>query len=123
MRRLALIVLAGLAGCSTAPNPSRLVEGGQRYEFTSSRAPKLLAECTAVNARSFSSRYTSSVGEMIRPDNFQVIVSELRTFDYDPIIVARTAPAAGGSQLVVFTDGAMGEPRTSDWIARLRKDC
>jgi hypothetical protein len=123
MRRLALIVLASLAGCGTAPSPSRVIEGGQRHEFSSSRASKVLADCTAVNARSFSSRYTSSVGEMIRPDNFQVVVSELRTLDYDPIIVARTAPAAGGSQLVVFTDGAMGEPRTSDWIERLRKGC
>lgn len=123
MRRLAVLSLASLAfaGCSTL-SPHKIVENGQRHEFSSANAPKALAECTAINARSFSTNYTSSVAEMIRPDNYQVVVSELLAY-YHPIIVAQTAPAPAGSQLVLFTSSALDAADTGDWIARLRKGC
>ncbi len=121
MRRLAPLVLAlAFAGCTTSPN--KIVEHGQRHEFATSAAPKALANCTAVNARSFSDLYTSSVTEMIRPDNYQVVVAKL-LHSYDPIIVARTFPSAAGAQLVVFTSDHLDALRTADWIARLRQGC
>src|SRR5262249_32163059 len=122
MRRLTLLFLAlgGLAACTTSP--SKLVEQGQRHEFAAASAPKKLADCTAVNARSFSDHYTSSVRELIRPDNYQVVVSELR-YGYEPIIVARTSPSPTGSQLVLFTSDHLDALRTADWIARLRQGC
>ena len=122
MRRLVLlsVVLGGLAACTTPP--SKLVEHGQRHEFAAVSTPKKLADCTAVNARSFSQHYTSSVRELVRPDNYQVVVSEMR-YGYEPIIVARTSPSPTGSQLVVFTSDRLDALHTADWIARLRQGC
>ena len=122
MRRLALLslLLGGLAACTTSP--SKIVEHGQRHEFAAAAAPKRLADCTAVNARGFSDNYTSSVRELIRPDNYQVVVSELR-YGYEPIIVARTSPSPAGSQLVLFTSDHLDALHTADWIARLRQGC
>ena len=122
MRRLVFVFIAtALAACAST-SPRTVVESGRLHEFTSSRAPKALAECTAINARSFSGNYTSSVGEMIRPDNYQVVVAEVRTF-YHPIIVGRAVPTPDGSQLVLFTSSALDTVDTNDWIARLRKGC
>ena len=122
MRRLVLLslVMGGLAACTTSP--SKLVEHGQRHEFAAATAPRKLADCTAVNARSFSEHYTSSVRELIRPDNYQVVVSELR-YGYEPIIVARTSPSPAGAQLVVFTSEHLDALHTADWLARLRQGC
>ena len=122
MRRLALlsVVLGGLAACTTSP--LKIVEHGQRHEFAAATAPKKLADCTAVNARSFSEHYTSSVRELIRPDNYQVVVSELR-YGYEPIIVARTSPSPAGAQLEVFTSEHLDALHTADWLARLRQGC
>ena len=121
MRPIALLCLtAALAAC--VASPAKVLEHGKRQEFATAAAPRTLARCTAVNARSFSPYYTSSVTEMVRPDNYQVVVTELHG-SYDPIIVARTSPAAGGSRLVVFTSETLDALHAADWIARLRQGC
>lgn len=120
MKATLLIFLAVLAGCTTSPH--QVIESGLRQEFASLSSPRELAECTATRARSFSSYYTASVAEMVRPDTYQVVVMKTR-WDYEPFIVARTEPAAAGSQLTVYTSSELTPDRISDWIARLRKGC
>lgn len=123
MTRTALLVLlplAVLAGCTTTP--SQVIQSGLRQEFASLSSPRELAECTATKARSFSSYYTASVYELIRPDTYQVVVMRSR-WDYEPFIVARTEPAAAGSQLTVYTSSDLTPDRVADWVARLRKGC
>jgi hypothetical protein len=120
MKATVLLPLVLLAGCSTSP--SQIIESGLRQEFSSLSSPRQLAECTATQARSFSSYYTASVAEMVRPDTYQVVVMKTR-WDYEPFIVARTAPAAPGSQLIVYTSTELTPDRIADWVARLRKGC
>ena len=122
---LALACLACLSGCASSVST---IEGrSQQYQFSAPLASRALANCTAENARGFSGRYTASVQELIRPDNYRVVVSYIDTVysahPIKPVLVARTAPAypAQGSQLVLFVSQDLAVPE--DWIARLRKGC
>jgi hypothetical protein len=120
MRTPLLILIALLAGC--ASSPKEIIDSGRKEEFSSASGPRELAECTATRARSFSSYYTASVVEMVRPDNYQVVVMKTN-WEYEPFIVAQTMPGSQGSQLTVYTSSRLDPIRTQDWIARLRKGC
>ena len=119
--RVAVAMLAALlSGCITTPE--QVVERGQRHEYYRAAQPKWLAECTALNARSVSGKYTASVKEMIRPRRYEVVVSEpLR--QYTPIIVGHTAPAVEGSQLLLYFSEDVSPQLTADWIERLMQGC
>ena len=125
MRRLAVLALACLAGC--APSSTRVVAQGQAYEFSVPLGPRDLANCIATNSVNYASRYTSSVTELIKPYNYEVVISDPQTRQ-TAIIVARTSPttppAAVGSRLVLFMSlPDLGAGTADDWIARLRKGC
>ena len=122
---LALACLAFLTGCASSVST---IEGrSQQYQFNAPLASRALAICTAENARGFGGPYTTSVQELIRPDNYRIVVSYVDTthpvYPIRPVLVARTAPAypAQGSQLVLFVSQDQAVP--DDWIARLRKGC
>lgn len=116
----ACAALALLAGCIT--DPQQLVDGAVPREFASAAAPRALADCTAHNASAFSVDYSAYVVERVRPENFQVVVTRPR-WQYEPVLVARTAPAPGGAQLLLYTPKEMGEIEAADWTARLRRGC
>lgn len=116
----ALAIVIALAGCGTTPN--QLVGQGMRQEFTSSTAPLTLAKCTAANANSFSSRYSASLAELVRPDSYQVAVHRT-DWNAEAIAVAYAMPAPNGSQLLLYTSRELDTVRTADWIARLRRGC
>ena len=125
MRRLAVLGFACLAGC--APSSAFVVTQGQQYEFAVPIGPRDLAKCVAANAVSYASRYTSSVTELIKPNNYEVVISDPRTRQ-TAIIVARTSPttppAAEGSRLVLYMSlPDLGAGSADEWIARLRKGC
>lgn len=123
---IALVCLAGLAGCST--EPTRLVDQGKRYEFTVDAAPRDLANCIAANAIAPTGYYTASVSNLVRPDSYEVAVTEVYVrpvnLDYrSVIIVARTARAESKSRLDLFMSSALGASAEEAWLARLRKGC
>ena len=123
---LTLACLACLTGC--AGSVSTIEGRSQPYQFSAPLASRALANCTAENARGAGGPYTASVQELVRPDNYRVVVSYVdTTHPVHPIravLVARTAPAspAQGSQLVLFVSQDLAGT-ADDWIARLRKGC
>ena len=128
MHRLAPLLSAPLfaltlAGCATQTVPAALPERGERYEFASAITPHRLASCAALNARIFSGGYASDVDELVRPDNYQVVVRPIGSWTGQPIIVARTAPVPGGSQMVLHLSAALTSTERADWIARMRNGC
>jgi hypothetical protein len=124
MRRLApLLFVLALAGCATSTRPTAAPEPSERYEFASAVSARRLATCAATNARSFSGRFMSDVEELVRPDNFEVVVRPIRYLPADPIIVGRTAPVTGGSHIVLYLSARLDSTERADWIARLRNGC
>ena len=124
MRRLApLLSTLALAGCAASTLPTAAPESSERYEFASTVSARRLAACAATNARSFSGRFMSEVDELVRPDNFQVVVRRIRYLPEDPIIVGRTAPVTGGSHIVLYLSAELDRTERADWIARLRNGC
>ena len=127
MYRLAPLVSAPLftlllAGCA-ASVPIAIPERSERYEFASATTPHRLASCAALNARIFSGRFASDVDELVRPDNFQVTVRYIHNWPGTPIIVGRTAPIPGGSQMALYLSAELTGTERADWIERLRKGC
>jgi hypothetical protein len=122
MMRIAIVVpvLAALAGC--APT-QEVLKTGHRYEYASGSGPRKLAGCTSVNAGSFSRYFTSHVEPLVRPDTYQVVVTQTKYWHFEPIIVAHATPAPAGSQLVVFVSNDLPPTLAADWVARLRKGC
>ncbi len=123
---IALVCLAGLAGCSS--EPMRLVDQGKRYEFTVDVPPQDLAKCIAANAVLPSGYYTASVSNLVRPDSYEVAVTEVVArpvnLDYrSVIIVARTARAESKSRLELFMSSALGAAAEQEWLARLQQGC
>jgi len=129
MRRIATIALlglAGLAGCSS--EPTYLADHGKRYEFTVDGRPQDLARCIAAHALVPSGYYTSSVSRLTRPDSYEVAVTEVYVrpvnLDYRAvIIVARTAPSDAKARLELFMSESLGAAAQEDWLARLRQGC
>ncbi|HVP08804.1 MAG TPA: hypothetical protein VMT02_04715 [Burkholderiales bacterium] len=129
MRRnatIALLCLAGLAGCST--EPMSLADRGKRYEFTVDARPQDLAGCIAANAVAPSGYYTASVSNLVRPDSYEVAVTQVYVrpvnLDYRAvIIVARTSPAESKSRLELFLSESLGAAAGEEWLARLRQGC
>jgi hypothetical protein len=119
----ACLAVAVLAGCATPPQ--QLVDTGRRHEFISGISSKRLIQCTTHNARFL--KYTADWSELVRPDNYQTVISRTGNFataySHEPIIVARTAPAPQGSQLVLYITGDLGGYSDQDWIERLRRGC
>jgi hypothetical protein len=124
MRRSAALLAFLLAACAS---PQRVVEQGSPQEFASSASALSLVKCLTLNARSISDAYTADWSALVRPDSFEAVVirtsSPVYIYTYQPIIVARTAPAPGGSQLKLYFSGNIGPAETADWIARLRNGC
>ena len=120
MYRTAIAALALLAACTH--DPARIADGAPPHTITSGAGPKQLANCTARNARNFSDQYTSSVSELVRPDNYQVVVSGTQ-WNYAPIIVAYAEPTPGGSQIALYLASGLGSAERADWIARMRRGC
>lgn len=122
MKRLAVLALAlvGLVGC--APT-QQVLTSGHRYEYSSNFPPRKLAGCTAFNAGSFNKRYIGQVEPLVRPDTYQVVVTRIAHWHFEPIIVAHTTPSPAGSQIVVFVSNDMGPKLAEDWIERLRSGC
>jgi hypothetical protein len=120
IRPAAALALALLAGCGTTRN--QVVDQGMRQEFTSIAAPLALAKCTAANANSFSSRYSASLAELVRPESYLVAVHRT-DWNADAIVVAYAMPALSGSQLLLYTSRELDAVRTADWVARLRRGC
>ena len=121
MRFAALVpLLAALAGCA---HTQEVLKSGQRYEYGSAFGPRKLANCTAFNASAFNRSFTSQVQPLVRPDTYQVVVTQIKHWHFEPIIVAHATPAGAGSQLVVFVSNEMSPPLAADWIARLRENC
>ncbi len=103
MHRLAALCFAlALAGCATLTVPAAIPQGGERYEFASAITAQRLASCAAYNARVFSGLFASEVDELVRPENFQVTVRRIGSWSGNPIIVGRTAPIPGGSQIMLL---------------------
>jgi hypothetical protein len=121
MPRYALLALACLAGCASH-DPQRIVDGGGKYEFSTGLAPRRLAQCTAINASTMPGPYTSEVHQLVRPDNYAVLVKRTEWVG-ETFIVARTWPEPGGSRLELFMSADLGRASEADWIARLRKGC
>ena len=118
--RASLLSLACLAGC--VATPQQIVQRSVPHEFYRAEQPKRLADCTAFNARSVAGKYTVFVNELIRPRRYEVVVAEpLR--QYTPIIVARTAPAVEGSQLLLYFSDELSPQLTADWTERLMQGC
>ena len=122
-RPAALLSALALAGCATSTLPTAVPEGGERYEFASAITPHRLASCAARNARSFSGRFASEVDELVRPDNFQVVVRPIGSWPGNPIIVGHTAPVPGGSHIVLYLSAGLANTERADWIERMRKGC
>lgn len=121
MRFAALVpVLAALAGC--APT-QEVIKTGYRYEYGSAYEPRKLASCTSVNAGSFSKYFTSHVQPLVRPDSYQVVVTETKHWHFEPVIVAHATRAPAGSQIVVFVSNDLPPALANDWVARLRRGC
>lgn len=112
-----------LAGCATSTVPIAIPERSERYEFASAITARRLAACVAYNARIFSGRFASEVEELVRPDNFQVVVRRIRYLPGDPIIIGRTAPVTGGSHIVLYLSAELASTERADWIARMRDGC
>jgi hypothetical protein len=112
-----------LSGCATSTAPIAVPERSERYEFGSAITPHRLASCAALNARIFSGRFSSDVEQLVRPDNFQVVVRRIGYWPGDPIIVGRTAPVTGGSHIVLYLSPELTGTEREDWIARLRNGC
>ena len=120
MKRLAILALACLAGCTTT---QRVLEAGEQHAYTSAISPHELAKCTAFNASSVSRNYVGEVRAFVRPDSYEVVVTRIRHWDFEPIIVAHATAAPGGSQLVVFVGQDVAPATAADWIERLRRGC
>ena len=114
------LAAALLAGCGTTSN--HVVDAGLRQDFSSTAAPLALAKCTAANAKSFSSAYSASLAELVRPDSYRVAVHRT-DWNADAIAVAYAMPALKGSQLLLYTSRELDPARTADWVARLRRGC
>ena len=124
MRRhaaLAAALTALLAGCSSYYT----ADLGKPIEFASAADPKQLARCMALNARNVSSAYSADWAALVRPGNYEAFV--FRTYSpvnyYETFIVAQTAPAPGGSRLVIYMASSMSQSESADWVARLRQGC
>ena len=122
MMRFAVLapLVAALAAC--APT-QEVLKTGHRYEYVSGLESRKLARCTSVNAGSFSRYYTSHVQPLVRPDTYQVVVTQTKYWHFEPIIVAHATPAPAGSQIVVFVANDVPSTLAADWIARLRRGC
>ena len=122
MMRLAILapLLAAVAGC--APT-QEVLRGGQRYEYVSGSDSRKLASCTAFNASKFDKRFIGEVQPLVRPEAYQVVVTQVKHWHFEPIIVAHATPGPAGSQIVVFVSNELPPPLRADWIERLRKGC
>jgi hypothetical protein len=124
MRRIAALLAFLLAACAS---PQRVVEQGSPQEFASNASASSLVKCVTLNARSISDAYTADWSELVRPDSYEAVVirtpSPVYIYTYQPIVVARTAPAPGGSRLQLYISSDVGPAEAADWIARLRRGC
>jgi hypothetical protein len=120
MYRTAVAALALLAACTH--DPARIADGAPPHTIASGAGPKQLANCTARNARSFSDQYTSSVSELVRPDNYRVVVTGTQR-NYAPIIVAYATPVPEGSHIAIYLAADLGSAERADWIERMRRGC
>ena len=124
MQRLApFLSTLVLAGCATSTVPTALPERGERYEFASAITPHRLASCAALNARIFSGGFASDVDQLVRPDNYQVVVRRIRNWPGDTILVGRTDPVPGGARMVLYLSAELGSTERADWFERIRKGC
>jgi hypothetical protein len=122
----ALVCLAGLAGCSTAPMAD--FDQGKRHEFSVASEPQALANCIADNALVPAGFYTASVSRQVRPDSYEVIVTEAVmqpvNINYRRVIVvARTSPLQSNARLEIFLSNGLSAADADDWLARLRRGC
>jgi hypothetical protein len=124
MRRSAVLLAVLLCACAS---PQRVVEQGNPQEFASTASALALVKCVTLNARSISDAYTADWSELVRPDSYEAVVirtpSPVYIYTYQPIIVARTASAPGGSRLQLYVSSDVGPVESADWIARLRSGC
>jgi hypothetical protein len=122
----ALACLAALAGCSTVPTGD--ADLGRRHEFSVASEPQALANCIAANALVPAGYYTSSVSRQVRPDSYEVTVTEAVmqpvNLNYRRVIVvARTSPLQANTRLEIFLSNALSAADADDWLARLRRGC
>jgi hypothetical protein len=124
MRRyaaFAAVLTALLAGCSSYYT----ADLGKPIEFASTADPKQLVRCVTLNARNVSGAYSADWSALVPPGNYEAFV--FRTYSpvyyYETFIVAQTAPAPGGSRLLVYVDSSMSQSETAGWVARLRQGC
>jgi hypothetical protein len=124
MRRIAALLAFLLSACVS---PQGVVEQGHPQEFASATSALAMVKCVTQNARSISDAYTAEWSELVRPDSYEAVVirtsSPVYIYTYQPIIVARTASAPGGSRLQIYVSSSVGPVETADWIARLRRGC
>jgi len=118
------VVLAPLFAALAACAPTQeVLKAGQRYEYVSGSDSRKLASCTAFNASKFDKRFIGEVQPLVRPEAYQVVVTQVKHWHFEPIIVAHTTPSPAGSQIVVFVSNELPPPLRADWIERLRKGC
>jgi hypothetical protein len=124
MRRIAALLAFLLSACAS---PQGIVEQGHPQEFDSAASALAMVKCVTLNARSISDAYTAEWSELVRPDSYEAVVirtsSPVYIYTYQPIIVARTASAPGGSRLQIYVSSNVGPVETADWITRLRRGC
>jgi len=123
---IALACLIGVSGCTTAPTGS--FDQSKRHEYSVASEPEALARCIAANALIPAGFYSSSVSRQVRPDSYEVVVTEAVmqpvNINYRTVVVvARTSPLQANARLEIFLSDELSPADADDWLARLRAGC